>query len=542
MASRGSDYGLEAHRGGRYAEALDAFGRVLARFGADKDPELREPIVRTLLNRSLTLHALGRIDEAVADLDAADRAARPSDEPDLVRKRAVAMRRRGAYLSDMGRHGEAAEAYERVIATFGSTDGDEVRAIIARCKVGLAYERLELGDPVEALARVREAMGEGSDLSSVADVGGDLTLAFSVQCRAAELLGDERALREATEEIVEHADGTPEIDEELVAWAMGELVSIRRREGDAAAALEINQRMAHRFSSSTNDRVRARVTRGHVARAHLLGELGRHQDALDEALAFQRSDEHALEDRAGRAWLGAVITDALGELGRPEEALQAVTDLIRLCDPADDDVRGHLNWALVKWGWCLLELGRWDEAIAASTEALVKIDRMSDDDGSLEAEVRMNIAAALAGSQRHTEALARFEELIATHATSPPARIAPMVAKARCERARCLWELEEFDRALLAADEAFASTKGAQDPAERQWAAWAIAGRWWALHRLARQAEARDALAVLEALAATDPSEDVRTEAQDAIEQIREELSGPRDSNQRSSPVSRPGR
>ena len=103
---------------GRSEDELAVYDEVIARYGDEPEPALREQAASALVNKGFRLGALGRSEEAVAVYD--EVIARYGDEPEpaLREQAAKALVNKGFRLGALGRSEEAVAVYDEVIARY----------------------------------------------------------------------------------------------------------------------------------------------------------------------------------------------------------------------------------------------------------------------------------------------------------------------------------------------------------------------------------------------------------------------------------------
>jgi tetratricopeptide (TPR) repeat protein len=142
----------------RLEDEVAAYEEVLARFGEEPEPALRETIASVLFYKGVRLGAVGRSEEALAAYE--EVVARFGEEPELALREQVAkaLFNKGASLDAVGRSEEALTAYEEVVARFGEESGSALRETIAKALLYKGITLAQLDRLEEALAVLEEVL------------------------------------------------------------------------------------------------------------------------------------------------------------------------------------------------------------------------------------------------------------------------------------------------------------------------------------------------------------------------------------------------
>ena len=393
-ARAGVNLGVVLTELGRSEEALLVYGRVVADYGGDPAPTLREQVAAALYNHGYRLGVLGRGEEALAVYGrvVADYGGDPA--PALRERVAAALHNQGYQLGELGRGEEALAVYGRVVADYGGDPAPALREQVAETLVNQGNRLGVLGRGEEALAVYGRV---------VADYGGDPA----------------PALREHVAKALVNQGNQ-----------LGEL-------GRGEEALAVYGRVVADYGG---DPAPAPALREHVAKAlynqgNQLGELGRGEEALavygrvvaeyagDPAPALREQVAAALYNQGNR----------LNVLGRGEEALAVYRRVVAdyAGDPAPA-LRERVAAALYGQGYQLGVLGRGEEALAVYRRVVAEYA------GDPAPALRERVAAALYGQGnrlnvlgRGEEALAVYRRVVADYAVDPAPALQEAVRRAR---------------------------------------------------------------------------------------------------------------
>lgn len=284
---------------------------------------------------------------------------------------------RGRVLAELGRTGEAVEAYDDVVQRFGTDDDPDVRLDVAAAVYSKA-DALEESDPDVALS----------------------------------LYG----------EVVERTKGDP--DPRLRALAASAMLAegmLFDDLGDQEAALSTYNEMLARYSEDGSVELRLPIARAYVNKGQLLGELGRTREASDalNTVVLRFGEDRELRHEVALAiYNGAVFAARANQVDRS----------IVLCDAlqegfgADPETR---SWRVVFDGQahkaaCLHFLGRLDEALELYDDMLASAehDSVPDRDDRI-AKTLFDRANALQTHGRPKEAVSVYDELLARFRGNP---------------------------------------------------------------------------------------------------------------------------
>ncbi|MGH3791703.1 MAG: tetratricopeptide repeat-containing S1 family peptidase, partial [Pseudonocardiaceae bacterium] len=116
----------------RSEEAVEVYDQVVARFGADPEPALREQVAQALYNKGVTLGQLDRSEEEVEVYDQVVARFGADPEPALREQVAGALVNKGVTLGQLDRSEEAVEVYDQVVARFGADPEPALREQVAQ--------------------------------------------------------------------------------------------------------------------------------------------------------------------------------------------------------------------------------------------------------------------------------------------------------------------------------------------------------------------------------------------------------------------------
>jgi eukaryotic-like serine/threonine-protein kinase len=190
--------------------------------------------------------------------------------------------------------------------------------------------------------------------SELAELGDQAGTAYAQAAKYAELTG---SLTEA----IAHLERALELEHRPHgATMLADLANLYALTGRVGEAVTLFQRAVD-VAGSANDRVVARIL---ISQAHTLTRLNRFDaayDAASRALTLSQDDEA----------LHAAALDAMGNVcskrGEHARALDYQNAALALRATIDDD---QLAQILFRHGWCLKELGRYDEARSSLDESL----------------------------------------------------------------------------------------------------------------------------------------------------------------------------
>jgi tetratricopeptide (TPR) repeat protein len=168
--------------------------------------------------------------------------------------------------------------------------------------------------------------------------------------------------------------------------------------------------------------------------AFALGETGRPAEAIavyeDVVARFGNSDDPVLREQVANALFNKGV--ALGQMGRPAEAIAVYDDVLARFGDSDDPVlRERVASALVNKGVALGKTGRGDEAIAAYDDVVARFG--DSDDPVLRkpvAKALVNKAFALGQMGRPAEAMAVYDDVVARFGNSDDPVLREQVARA----------------------------------------------------------------------------------------------------------------
>ncbi|OLN28824.1 TPR repeat [Desulfovibrio sp. DV] len=139
-------------------EELEAYDSIIARFSNDTEPGIREPVAKTMVNRGVTLGQLKGPQEELEAYDAVIARFGNDTEPGIREQVAKAMFNRGLTLGQLKRPQEKLDAYDAVIARFGNDTEPGIRKQVAEAFSSRSFALLGLYEYDKALTASEEAL------------------------------------------------------------------------------------------------------------------------------------------------------------------------------------------------------------------------------------------------------------------------------------------------------------------------------------------------------------------------------------------------
>jgi tetratricopeptide (TPR) repeat protein len=312
---------------GRPMESLAAIDKVVARFGEDPAPALRERVARALLIKGATLGDLDRFEEAAETLDEVVARFGEDPAPALRERVGKALLIKGIRLAGLDRFEEAAETLDELVERFGEDPASLMRDQVAEA---LGYKAIALGQRAKA--------------------------------------------------IIEDNASVP-------GWAGVRRVFVgsRRRTDGAAEALAAYDQLVDRFSKDPAPALRKKVARALLNKGATLGQLGRSAEAV---AAYDQVVDRFAEDPALAHEAATALAHGGATLMRMESSAEADARYDALVDRFSlsqaPPVRQVVAQALLRKSIALGRLdletpGRWSKLyVARTTEALALCDRVVD--------------------------------------------------------------------------------------------------------------------------------------------------------------------
>jgi len=168
--------GLILAERGRSQDELAAYDQIVARFGADPAPGLREQVANALWNKALTLGQLNRPEDELAAYEQIVAGFGGDTEPALRERVANALVNKAITLGELNRPEDGLAVYEQIVARFGADPAPALREQVAKALVNKALTLGELNRPEDGLAVYDQV---------VAQFGGDTEPALREQVEKA---------------------------------------------------------------------------------------------------------------------------------------------------------------------------------------------------------------------------------------------------------------------------------------------------------------------------------------------------------------------
>lgn len=144
---------------GRTDDAIGVWDDVIRRFGDADDPALRWWVARSMIRRALTLHAKGRIEDAIAGLHELEQYVVDETASAALRELAAsAVRAQGYFLDELGRTDEAIAANRRLLGRFGGYGEHAIRELVASALNHIGDMHLKMERLDEAMAAHKEVV------------------------------------------------------------------------------------------------------------------------------------------------------------------------------------------------------------------------------------------------------------------------------------------------------------------------------------------------------------------------------------------------
>jgi tetratricopeptide (TPR) repeat protein len=412
---------------GRVAEALAAYDAVVARYGADPDPDVADAVAEALDQKAGLLVDDERAEEALDALAAAlEHDARRVPEPEEADDEVVAWRAgdrrlrvlrahalRGWTLSNLDRLDEALAAYDAALeGDDGSGDEDvlgHVRIVWdqrARCFNALDRWEEAAGAADAGLARLAATDADAAAVFRVASLMYNKAWALRMLGRHAEeldvLAGIEARFGAACAEPGADPDLCRQVLNALDLRA-ATLIDLARDE-EVIAVCDV---IVVRFAAAADAGTRAQVAEACRRRARALEVLARFDEAItayrDTLMRFGADEDPGVRP---------VVVAAMGSLaGRLIERGDADEGLVML----DAYVKGGGDavWALTHKGTQLHQLDRYDEAVAAYDELLAVLEGDEEHVRAQRLVTLMNRVEVLVAAERFDEASETEDRLVA---------------------------------------------------------------------------------------------------------------------------------
>lgn len=445
---------------GRPGEALEAYGRLIERFGKASDFWFRRAVARASVNRGVVLRQLGRLEDAIEAYDDVASRFDRAEEPELQEQVAMALVNKAIAFSTSGRPLEALAVNDEVLSRFGQTATPNMSELIATTLVNKAILLNSLGRRREALSVYDETLARfGQDEQPKLQP----TIATGMVNRGA-VLGvldrPEDWLRDCDDVIARWSQAEDPKLREPVARAMlfrGFALGLLGRPQDQLAAYD---EVVGQYADADESEIRTLVAAALVQKGMVLRDQGQTEASLEvlaSAVArFENSDLPELHEPVAQALL--YKGEALGRLGRYEEELNTYAALSnQFGHSVDPDIRAYLAAALVNAGVTLLGLGRLDEALGAFESVLSGFDEAESAAVREQiAKALMNKGNALGGLGRSDDQRRAYEEVVARFEQASEPSVLVAVVFAEVNRAFMLNAQGKTESALRILDHALA--------------------------------------------------------------------------------------
>ena len=485
---------------GRLHEALDAWDKVVHRFGASESREDIEQVSLALVNKGTALSRSRRPEEALAVWDDVVQRFGANDARALPQAVARALAKKGALLSTMNRPRDELDAWDEIVQRFGTKPTPALLGDVVIAFVGRGYALIALNLPNEAVNAWDEVVRRFGNVDKKTILQ---QVAISLANKATalvELSRPEEALADCHEIMERFGSSEQPLLLEVVASSLinkgNALIALDRPDEALVAWNEV----VLRFGANDSPAILEPIALALVNKGTALVNLSRPEEALDtwdEIVGrFGRSDRPELLDAVSTAFAnkGAMLEDLnqpeealvnweeverrfessnvpallelvagslvnkgamLANLNRPEEALAAWDRLLHLFGenhtPAILDV---IAGALVNKGTILFGLNRPEEAIAAWSEAEVRFET------SEAPKIRKQLAIALVGKgdalfglNRPEDAIAAWDEVVERFGDGNGSAFLDDIAVALVNKGAVLGWLNRPDEALAVSDE-----------------------------------------------------------------------------------------
>ena len=340
--------------------AIEVCDAVVARFGKDDGPALKEQVAKALVNKGFTLGGLGRSEDAIEVYD--DVAARfgTASEAGLRELVARALLNKALRLGQIGLSDDAIKACGDVAARFGTCGEPALRALVGKA---LINQGVALGH-----------VGRSDDEIRVYD---DIATRFDAS--------SEPALRE------------------LVAKALINKGITLGQRGRSEDEITVYDDVLARFGAAEEGALRGLVAMTLINKAIAFGRIGRCEDEIkacdDVAARFGTSSDAVLRELVAKALAHKAIT--LCNLGRGEAAIAVCDDVAaRFGQATEPGTCKQVARALGNRGWIRYLRGDHAAFLADTTAAVEKAPRVDF--------VAFNLGLALLACDRDAEALAAY--------------------------------------------------------------------------------------------------------------------------------------
>lgn len=329
-SERALQSGTEALVEGRYSDALDAY--AIARRASTG-----RIVANAIVNLGVTHGYLCSYEQAIAIYTELEERFEKETDPEIRTAVALGISNKGVELTKLGRHEEAASAFESVIARYG--DSPEQCQVVNASLFGLSLLFLEKGRFDEAITASTELLGQ---------FGADADPAFAEQAGRALVdrgseLADRGRMKEALamyDGVIEALDSDSEAHRKVAGAAMLNKAAALESQGRYNDAFTIYQEILELFDLPSDDPLVLRITGEALVNIGVKqGQVGHSEDALvtlDAALGFtENSLEPDLRHVACRALCNKGTT--LQEMDRHKEAIETFDSALNYLDSGSPD-------------------------------------------------------------------------------------------------------------------------------------------------------------------------------------------------------------
>jgi tetratricopeptide (TPR) repeat protein len=143
---------------GQSPEAIAVYDEVVRRYGDSPETALQEPVAKALFNKGVRLGALGQSPEAIAVYDEVIRRYGNSPETALQEPVAKALFNKGVRLGALGQSPEAIAVYDEVVRRYGDSPETALQEQVAKALVNKGVTLGALGQLEQAYAAAQQIL------------------------------------------------------------------------------------------------------------------------------------------------------------------------------------------------------------------------------------------------------------------------------------------------------------------------------------------------------------------------------------------------